>query len=326
MNGRMAERWFWGLVIIGIGVIFLLRQMDVLAFDFNIGHLFATYWPVFLIVPGLRGLLIQRKYNFGQSLGSLVMVAIGTAFLTQNLGIYVIEWGKLFQYAAPVAIILVGLSFLFRGKRGEDRHRDYKDDEDYGSYGDYDGEKYRKPRKRHRYRDHLDHQVHQQHQDVKYDSTFDPNDDRYAKKDMKYQHYDPYEHVNTGTKTTLHKSGFIGDVYMGSDYWELQPLNISHFIGDTVIDLTKASIPFGETKIIVSSFIGDVKIFIPQDMDVEVKVTASSFIGDQKVLGRSESGLFSNMNLQTDAYFDAPRKLRIVVSMFIGDVIVQKVG
>ena len=88
------------------------------------------------------------------------------------------------------------------------------------------------------------------------------------------------------------RSGFIGDIYIGHDYWELKPMNISHFIGDTVLDLTKAQIPAGETKINISSFIGDVKVFLPNDYEVGIHVVSSAFIGDVAVLDQKEGGIF----------------------------------
>jgi lia operon protein LiaF len=66
---------------------------------------------------------------------------------------------------------------------------------------------------------------------------------------------------------------------MGQNVWELHPINISHFIGNTVLDITKAQIPYGETKIVISAFIGDVKIFVPNDIELEVSVTSTSFLG-----------------------------------------------
>lgn len=124
----------------------------------------------------------------------------------------------------------------------------------------------------------------------------------------------------------VERSNFIGDIHLGHDYWELEPTNVSHFIGDTIIDLTKAHIPYGETKITVSSFIGDVKVFVPNDIQVEVSVTASAFIGDMKVLDRHEGGLFRHMKHDTPHYVEAEKKIQLTVSMFIGDVFVKRVG
>ncbi len=122
------------------------------------------------------------------------------------------------------------------------------------------------------------------------------------------------------------RSGFIGDIYVGQDYWELKPMNISHFIGDTVLDLTKAQILPGETRINISSFIGDVKVFLPNDFEIGVNVVSSAFIGDVAVLDRKEGGMFRNMNVETPYFHETDKKIKLVVSTFIGDVRVSKVG
>ncbi|NHW37201.1 hypothetical protein GQF04_21880 [Paenibacillus aceris] len=131
---------------------------------------------------------------------------------------------------------------------------------------------------------------------------------------------------NFDSGDVLHRHGFIGDVHLGQEAWELKPIQISHFIGDSVIDLTRAAIPLGETTIHVTAFIGDVKIFIPNDLDVEVRVMASSFIGDMKVLDRRESGFLRSVRTQTSHYEEAERKLIVTTSMFIGDITIKKIG
>lgn len=122
------------------------------------------------------------------------------------------------------------------------------------------------------------------------------------------------------------RSNFIGDIYLGQYDWELEPTNVSHFIGDTIIDLTKAKIPYGETKLTVSTFIGDLKVFVPNDTQVEVSVIASAFIGEMAVLDRRESGLFKHVKLDTPFYHEAEKKIQLIVSTFIGDVQVKRVG
>lgn len=129
-----------------------------------------------------------------------------------------------------------------------------------------------------------------------------------------------------GGREVLHRAGFIGDLYLGQDDWELKPMNVSHFIGDTVIDLTRAIIPYGETRIDIAAFIGDVKLFIPDDMDVELCVTSSVFLGELNVLDRNENGFCKSMKLESPYYYEAEKKLRVNVSMFLGDVVVKKVG
>lgn len=122
------------------------------------------------------------------------------------------------------------------------------------------------------------------------------------------------------------RSGFFGDLYLGHDYWTLKPMNISHFIGDTIIDLTKAQIPVGETKLNISAFIGDIKVFVPNDMDVGLSVVSNSFLRDSTIFNKRESGFSRSMKEETLDFGQADKKIRLQVSLFIGDITVQRVG
>ena len=103
-------------------------------------------------------------------------------------------------------------------------------------------------------------------------------------------------------------------------------MNISHFIGDTIIDLTKAQVPIGETKLNISAFIGDVKVFIPNDMDIELSVSSSSFLGDSHIFKKRESGFLRSMKEETKDFGQADKQIKLQVSLFIGDINVQRVG
>ncbi|MEQ4481791.1 cell wall-active antibiotics response protein LiaF [Cohnella silvisoli] len=85
--------------------------------------------------------------------------------------------------------------------------------------------------------------------------------------------------------------GLVRSVYLGKDEWNLITLNISHLIGDTVIDLTKAWIPTGETTIYISQWIGDVKVYVPNDLGLEVKVIAHTFYGTNQAFERTNRGI-----------------------------------
>jgi lia operon protein LiaF len=159
-------------------------------------------------------------------------------------------------------------------------------------------------------------------------SSYEPNDIKSGKKkDCRHQgHREHVEWWNHNDPNVINRSGFIGDIHMGQDYWELKPMNISHFIGDTVLDLTKADIPYGETKVNISSFIGDVKVYVPNDYDLGIQVVSSAFIGDVKVLGQKEGGIFTNVNAKSPRYSESDKKIKLIVSTFIGDTRVIKVG
>lgn len=109
MNSSIVHRLLWGALIVVVGVVFLLNQVGLISMD--IGDLFRTYWPVFLIVFGLQGMLLQQVW------WNLITVLVGCYFLGRNLGY--VEWGfgDFIRILGPVAIILFGLSMIFRGNR-----------------------------------------------------------------------------------------------------------------------------------------------------------------------------------------------------------------
>ncbi|MBW7456755.1 cell wall-active antibiotics response protein LiaF [Paenibacillus sepulcri] len=192
---------------------------------------------------------------------------------------------------------------------GTDPGRDYEGPRNPHEQQYYHEKMERWARKAERLRERMEHRAHRVHRHHGRDSE---RHDR-----VEWWNQDP---------NAQNRSGFIGDIYVGQDYWELKPMNISHFIGDTVLDLTKAQIPFGVTKINISSFIGDVKVFLPNDFEVGCNVISSAFIGDVAVLDRKEGGIFKNMNVETAYFQETDKKIKLVVSTFIGDVRVTKVG
>jgi lia operon protein LiaF len=340
----------FGLGMIAIGVLYLLDQLNVLTFD--LGFMLSTYWPVFIIFFGLKGLLIRNKHSGGGSfIWSFFVIFLGVYFLLNNLGVEAFNYDNMYKFIVPVLLILFGLNVLFKGSSSNsirDELRNNRRQEREARRQDH-----REMKEQMRYRNKMiKDQALENYKtppiippidipDISEMQPIPPNpptgggDDplraekqhftneayQKADSDWKWTHYNHLKHNDK-----VNRSSFIGDIHFGQEDWELTPLNISLFIGDTVIDLTKASIPDGETSIQVSSFIGDLKIFIPNDMHLEVSVTASAFISDMKVLDRYESGLFKNLQAQTRDYADADKKIRISVSTFIGDVIVKRVG
>ncbi|WP_456288255.1 cell wall-active antibiotics response protein LiaF [Paenibacillus sp. AK002] len=359
-----------GLLLIGIGVVFLLNQLDIIHVD--LGYIFSTFWPVFIIWFGLQSLIYARG---GALWGSIVPIVIGSYFLGRNLDMVHFSFGDLIKYAIPIILIGYGLQVIFKPKDhtpppsppspddfGSHRRDDYDipeppearplesslDEEFERRFGKPDkaDKAYEEPEfesrdshdssKGYRWQGQQHERPRQERQDrskFRVHVDFDDNGKSYGDgseyKDEHHHHQHQHQHQHHQSwhsHDTVNKSSFIGDVHMGKDYFQLKPTNISQFIGDTVLDLTKAQIPYGETKINISAFIGDVKVFVPNDSDVGIHVTTNSFIGDMKVLEESRSGFMSNAGLESPHYREAGKKIRITVSVFIGDVKVNRVG
>jgi len=97
-------RIFWGLVLVILGVLFLLDQMDRLDF----GYIISTYWPVILIALGLSILVGNRFRHQGPG---LFFIVFGVFFLLAELD--VLRYSA-WHYIWPALIIIIGLWLIFR--------------------------------------------------------------------------------------------------------------------------------------------------------------------------------------------------------------------
>lgn len=357
---RISRQVLGGLVLIGIGGIFLMQQLGYA--HFSIGYLISTFWPAILIYLGLQSLLGEGSAKGSFSIGGLIMLGLGVYFLSRNLGWIAMSFGGFVRLALPVLLIGGGLYVILRPRRHQDPPPPPPPS---GPQGPYD-----------RGTSHSAETEPPQPIDFSLDEEFErkfgkgaaggqpeqpfgPEDPHgkgpfteapekgnggYGRKRGPKHGGHPYDngydewheddddgslngsgYANDG-KRNSNISTFIGDVHLGREPFSLKNTNISMFIGDTVLDLTNAQIPYGVTKITVSAFIGDLKVYIPEDMDIGISVTSSSFIGDLEVLDQSKDGIMNSLTLKTPYYKDARKKIRINVSAFIGDIKVKTVG
>lgn len=115
MERRPATQALIGIAIVAIGAVALLNQLDVV--DVSIGRLLATWWPALIIVVGVAGIAaVPRAWA-----APLAVAAAGGLLLAGNLG--VVDDG-VWPLIWPIAIILVGLSFLTRATtaRADERY------------------------------------------------------------------------------------------------------------------------------------------------------------------------------------------------------------
>ncbi len=102
-NSRRRGKVVAGLIIVGIGSLFLAREMGA----FIPAWIFS--WKILLIVIGIY---VGIKHSF-RSAGWLVPIFIGTAFLLRDnfpeLGIS--------HYIWPIALIFIGLAIIFKPRR-----------------------------------------------------------------------------------------------------------------------------------------------------------------------------------------------------------------
>ena len=118
-------------------------------------------------------------------------------------------------------------------------------------------------------------------------------------------------------------SKLIGDLMIDLNGRSLQNVEMSLGLGSVEIKLRGGELSPGLNRVIISGFIGDVRVFVPPDMPFFA--SCSNFIGDVELTDRRASGFGNNIDFQTEGYASADRKLYIAANNFIGDIKVHKV-
>jgi hypothetical protein len=60
MTNTKKESLFWGLIILVLGMLFLLKNFGL---EINIWHLLGKYWPVILIYIGVKNIYLYLNKN-----------------------------------------------------------------------------------------------------------------------------------------------------------------------------------------------------------------------------------------------------------------------
>jgi lia operon protein LiaF len=110
----------------------------------------------------------------------------------------------------------------------------------------------------------------------------------------------------------------FGDMYIDCNGVSLQNIQISSVFGDVEVRVHGGKLESGLNRMVISGFLGDIRIILPVDMPVLAHV--SSFGGDVEALGHRESGFGNNVDAQTANYQSAEDRLFIAVNTFLGDV------
>lgn len=125
-------------------------------------------------------------------------------------------------------------------------------------------------------------------------------------------------------KTPLFKNRLFGDQETPSHVYEWDDVNIQTGIGDSVIDLSMTVLPKSETVIFIRNIIGNVKVYVPYD--VEVSLRHSSIFGTAEVFGHQDIRMLNqNLFVQTPGYEEAGQKVKIFTSMIVGNIEVKHI-
>lgn len=270
--------------------------------------------------------------NFNKIILALLLIGIGVVFLLSNFGVLDIDIGDLFTTYWPVILIWMGVSTMFAGFRYSRRGWGASTwnvivglillllgwnflADNLGwtavSFGllwnifwplllIYFGIKLLFRKKSFRI-------------DVDFDGI--------AKKEYEYEDTVISEGLEIGKERKskrVYKSSLIGDINMGKEMFELENLHLWNGIGDVDLDLTRAILPEGEAKILISGWIGDIDVIVPKDMAIWIETRIK--IGEIRVLGVSEDGISKEQEYKSPGYDEAFQKVHMIIELKIGDI------
>ncbi len=142
----------------------------------------------------------------------------------------------------------------------------------------------------------------------------------------KNQNYNGSRPVDGSEKIRGHRmnrSTIIGHTELVDEPWALEDGAINVGIGGSVIDLTKAFIKDGETKFNLSGAIGSIELYVPSTLAVDI--TASLSLGNIDLFNESYSGTPGSISYRSIGYEDAVKRVKINISLNIGEIVVKQV-
>lgn len=60
MDRNQSDTLFWGLIVLALGILFLLKNLGI---HFNVLATIWKFWPAVLIMLGIKNLLLYFKYR-----------------------------------------------------------------------------------------------------------------------------------------------------------------------------------------------------------------------------------------------------------------------
>ena len=119
------------------------------------------------------------------------------------------------------------------------------------------------------------------------------------------------------------KNILAGEMRSTNDVYELDDINIQCGFGDIHIDLSHAIVPTGETVILIRGVLGNIRLYIPYDIDLSIQT--SILLGKIDVFEENKTTFNITQKYQTKNYQTSTRKIKIITSLLIGEIEVKNI-
>lgn len=235
----------------------------------------------------------------------LLLVVFGMLFLLNTFDIVYFTFSDMLRFMLPVLLIALGFWLIIRKKREEQRYHSESNYQHYGARQEFTGTS--------------------ADTGPSMKTGFDaaPPPPPYppgGQTDRSGQRVSASPEMEPGR---IKYSKVLGDIYVDCQGINLQNIVVSMGVGDIELKLHGGILEPGLNRMIVTGFVGDIRILIPKDMPVFVH--SSCLVGDIHLFGNTTSGFSNDLDGQTAGYNSSENKLYIAINHFIGDIKVYNV-
>jgi len=125
-------------------------------------------------------------------------------------------------------------------------------------------------------------------------------------------------------KNPLFTNSFYNRNVTPDHVYEWNDINIQCGITNTTVDLSYTVLPEGETVIMIKNIVGDVKVYIPYDM--EVSINHSILFGSYHIFGEAKENVWNqNVSIRTNDFDLAETRVKIFTSFIAGNLEVKRI-
>jgi lia operon protein LiaF len=93
-------------------------------------------------------------------------------------------------------------------------------------------------------------------------------------------------------------------------------------IADVDFSPAEVAIPFGETRLRLLGFVGDIDLRIPEG--IGFSIASLAFLTDAKILGNQTNTFVTPFEYASPGYAEAERKIRLETTFFVADLKVRR--
>lgn len=120
---------------------------------------------------------------------------------------------------------------------------------------------------------------------------------------------------------TKYDQAFYRKFRLGDMQYELFDLHATNIVQSIYLDLSRAIIPEGETSLTLNGVAGRVYLYLPADLDVSI--SSSVLFGESEILGKEKMGIHNQLQVTSQKYTEANRKVKISISFLLADIQVR---